>query len=190
MPGADPNVNRPARGDRVERRHALVIGVDAYAEPALRLGGATGDSIAANIDGMARALLGLGRAEAAIVRHREALAITEPMLGPDNVLHAAPLCALALALIEVGRIDEAQASLERALRLVTARPYDPHVEAEVRLGLARALATTDPGRSRVMVDEAEALVAGETSPRAQRVLRTIADWRSAAPRAPEPTPAP
>lgn len=44
MPGADPNVNRPARGDRVERRHALVIGVDAYAEPALRLGFSTADA--------------------------------------------------------------------------------------------------------------------------------------------------
>ncbi len=154
-------------GRHVEALPALIVGeIDARA----RLG--PGTDLAAVLGALGRALLRLGASELAVAKQREAVALTLAEAGEDNVLVAAPRHDLGVALAAAGQREAAREELERALVLVTARPFDPYAEAESRIALAGLGVDRE-----VHLTKAEGLVAGKTSPRAARIRRELAALR-------------
>ncbi len=154
-------------GRQVEALPGLI-----YAEIDARARLEPGADLAGVLGALGRALLHVGATELAVAKQREAVALMLTEVDADNVLVAGPRFQLGVALAATGRREAAREELERALVLVTARPFDLHVEAEIRLALAGV--GVDP---EVHIAKAEALVVGKTSPRAERIRRELAGLR-------------
>ena len=95
-----------------------------------------------------------GEYERAIEEYEEALPLTESVFGPDHPEAAFPLAALGAALVEVGRLDEARALLERALAIRTRKDVPPVDLGEIRFALARALPADESARALELAREA------------------------------------
>ena len=88
----------------------------------------------------AKALLAHGRYQAAIREARRAIELLVAR-GDEGIDLAVPLSAEGEALLKLGRVDEAVATLERGLApFASAREFqNPVVHADLKAGLARAL---------------------------------------------------
>ncbi|HEY8378050.1 MAG TPA: tetratricopeptide repeat protein, partial [Nannocystis sp.] len=73
----------------------------------------------------------------AVPLFEEAMARAQAVGGPDDKVAAAALQGLAVSLVELDRLEEAQPLLDRALRIQTARGITPYDLAEIRFALAR-----------------------------------------------------
>ena len=95
-----------------------------------------------------------GQYESALGPYRDALVRSERAHGVDHLEVTGPLIGLGGALVELGRLDEARALLERALALQTRDGAPPADLGELRYALARALAPVDRDRALVLAAEA------------------------------------
>jgi hypothetical protein len=103
--------------------------------------------------------------------------MAERLLGPDAEQVAESLTSIGEARLEEGRaIASAVAPLSRALRILEASGASGPELGALRFDLARALAKTDPARSRQLAAQARESYAGTSSPLATRKVAEIDAW--------------
>jgi len=133
--------------------------------------------VAQGLHGVALALRAKKDYAGALAREGEALAMAERLLGPDAEQVAESLTSIGEARLEEGRaIPSAVAPLSRALRILEATGASGPELGELRFDLARALAKTDPARSRQLAAQARESYAGTSSPLAARKVVEIDAW--------------
>ncbi|MCY1005244.1 tetratricopeptide repeat protein [Nannocystis pusilla] len=91
----------------------------------------------------------------------EALRRGQAIFGPDDAELAYPLHGLGVALVELGRLDEARPLLERALAIRTRKDVRPVDLGELRFALARAVVARDRPRALKLASEARTDYAGD-----------------------------
>lgn len=119
-----------------------------------------------------------------------ALALDEASLAMDERLLDPGADQLVEALVSIGELHleaghpqaQAAAPLARALRLRESAKASGLALAEVRFDLAKALARSDPARSRELAVLARAGYAKDTSPRAVRAVAVVDQWLASTPR--------
>jgi serine/threonine protein kinase/tetratricopeptide (TPR) repeat protein len=84
---------------------------------------------------------------AAAKLYEEALQRAQAIYGPDHPEVAFPLNGLGVALVELGRLEEARPLLERTLAIRTRRGVEPVDLGEVRFALARSVVERDRDRA-------------------------------------------
>ncbi|WAS97881.1 tetratricopeptide repeat protein [Nannocystis punicea] len=97
----------------------------------------------------------------AVPIYEEALARSQALLGPDDPDVAYPLHGLGVALVELGRLEEARPLLERVLEIRTRKDVQPVDLGELRFALARALPPRDRVRALTLAAEARADYVGD-----------------------------
>ncbi|MCY0993591.1 serine/threonine-protein kinase [Nannocystis sp. ILAH1] len=97
----------------------------------------------------------------AVPIYEEALVRGQALFGPDDPEVAYPLHGLGVALVELGRLEEARPLLERALAIRTRKDVQPVDLGELRFALARAVAGRDRPRALTLASEARADYAGD-----------------------------
>ena len=83
----------------------------------------------------------------AIPFYEEARTLDEALYGAEHAKTAFPLHGLGVALVELGRFEEARPLLERALAIRTRAGVEPVDMGELRFALARALVAKDRARA-------------------------------------------
>jgi tetratricopeptide (TPR) repeat protein len=112
----------------------------------------------------------LGHPAEGLELERQAVAITEPIVGATSTYLADALAGAGLCELALGRHEAARTALERALPLSTASTPAEH--GELLLGLARSLPESDARRCSLAREGVRALGAGGA---------LEAEWRDAAP---------
>jgi len=79
--------------------------------------------------------------------YEEALLRSQALFGPDHPEVAFAMNGLGVALVELGRLEEARPLLERALAIRTRRGVEPVDLGEVRFALARTVVGRDRARA-------------------------------------------
>ncbi len=104
----------------------------------------------------AELLNAVGRFEEALAPARRALAIFETETDSNDATTTFPLTALAVACLELGRVDEALPLLERATTILEHQSMKPAQRGEVHFALARALRAggREPDRARALAARA------------------------------------
>lgn len=88
--------------------------------------------------------------------YEEALARSQAVFGAEDPEVAYPLHGLGVALVELGRLEEARPLLERALTIRTRKDVQPLDLGELRFALARAVAGRDRPRALTLASQARA----------------------------------
>jgi eukaryotic-like serine/threonine-protein kinase len=108
--------------------------------------------------------------------YREALRRRETLYGVDHPEVAFPLAGLGEALVELGRMAEARAPLERALAICASKGSDARDVGEIRFALARAVEAVDRERALNLADESRRDYARLGD---EDAVRTIDQWVAA-----------
>ncbi len=111
--------------------------------------------------------------------HREAVEIWR-RADPEHPYAAYPLANLGLDLVELGRIDEALASLRKAEHICATQQVDPTVVATTEFGLARALWLDRATRAEALALAHDAArryvdIGGRYEHERERIARWLAD---------------
>jgi tetratricopeptide (TPR) repeat protein len=137
--------------------------------------GADNPQLAMVLTNLAIVQAGRGEHEAALAAYRRALAIFEHKLGAAHPSLAYPLAGIGGSLVELHRAAEAVPYLERAVRLRVEAKAPSALTAEVRYGLAQALATAPATRARARA-EAQAALAGYVSAKDAAHAADVRAW--------------
>ena len=111
--------------------------------------GPTHPQVAIALENEAEALLQLGRWAEAEERSGKALQIFDARFPEGQSAHVYILTARGEALIELGRVSEAVAALERGLKILELNPSPPELTARLHYFLARGLRQSGGDRARV-----------------------------------------
>ncbi len=131
--------------------------------------------VALGMYGVAEALRAKGAFDESLAMHERALAMRERTLGPKHSDVAESLVAIGETRLAQGHADLAAAPLDRALGILEADSVDPVTLGDAQLDLARALAKSDPARSRALAARARDAYASAGS-RAVKRLADISAW--------------
>jgi serine/threonine protein kinase/tetratricopeptide (TPR) repeat protein len=133
--------------------------------------------VAQGLHGVAVALRAKKDFAGALAREGEALAMAERLLGPDAEQVAQSLTSIGETRLAQGQPGTtAVAPLTRALGILEATGASGPELGDLRFDLARALAKTDPARSRQLAAQARESYASASSPLATRKTAEIDAW--------------
>jgi Tfp pilus assembly protein PilF len=147
---------------------SLSIRIGAYGSESSMLG----DSLAV----LARLALVEGRPAEAREYYQRALELQLHELGSDHPAVAKSRGALGKALLELGRSDEALPLLEQAHERLASTDIHPLELAALEFDRARALASREPARARLLVEAIRTQLRNDADPAAAALLAEVDAW--------------
>lgn len=135
------------------------------------------------LSNIAESRLATGDAEGSLESFDEAIATMAKTHTEDHPRFATPLKGRGLALLELGRMQDAASDLEKALSLHEAFKAEPMELAATRFALARALSSNDPARARALATQAGADFKQLSQPKNQQ---DVESWLTRQPTQTEP----
>ena len=126
-------------------------------------------------ENLGRVLHQLGLFEEALSHQRVALDLRVQVFGDGHPLVSGPLTGIGQCLVALGRSEEALDPLSRALEIREQGGAGPRYLAPTRFALSQALAESDPGRARSLLDAAaaDAEKLDDSDPRNAAIKRAI-----------------
>jgi tetratricopeptide (TPR) repeat protein len=126
--------------------------------------------------GVAEALRAKGDYARALAVEEKALAMREKVYGPEEGDVAESLVSIGETQLAQGSAPAAAAALERALSILEKEKGDPMDVATAKFDLARAIASSDPPRSRTLAIDARATFASQKGELAKTKVAAVDVW--------------